>query len=164
MLPRVPTTTTTQPTSVKIYFLITYISESRRSSLRHVLVPFLSFPFLLPGHSSSTRVDAARLVQTIDQSLNAAQQRVQGDMSTRISEIRKMENTLESTRDQVNTEMGRLTASIEELDAHLAYLRVGPLPTATENLKMRERRIGIDLVVSSSEKEKNPVLYCTEIH
>jgi len=64
-----------------------------------------------------------------------------------------MENTLESTRDQVNTEMGRLTASIEELDAHLAYLRVGPLPTATENLKMRERRIGIDLVADQVEGE-----------
>ena len=69
-------------------------------------------------------------------------------MNTRISEIRKMESTLESTRDQVNTEMGRITASIEELDAHLAHLRVGPLPTTTENLRMRDRRIGIDLVVS----------------
>lgn len=51
--------------------------------------------------------------------------------------------------------MGRITASIEELDAHLAHLRVGPLPTASENLQMRERRIGIDRVADQVEAELN---------
>jgi hypothetical protein len=38
-----------------------------------------------------------------------------------------MEAKLEDTRDKVNTEMGRIVASIEELESHLAYLKAGPL-------------------------------------
>jgi hypothetical protein len=62
-----------------------------------------------------------------------------------------VEIDLERTRDKVDTEMGRILASVEELTAHLAHLKAGPLPTATECLKMRERRCGIDRVADAVE-------------
>ena len=61
-------------------------------------------------------------------------------------------------RRQVNTEMGRVLASIEELEAHLDHVRTGPLPTATENLRMREKRTGVDLVADAVEAELNSEL------
>jgi site-specific recombinase len=96
--------------------------------------------------SKTTRDASDRLRAETDAKLKQRTQQLQSSFSQRVADIKTFDSKLHGAKQALQAQLGRMFASLDQLEAHLDFFRSYPTDVNVENCASRAQRPTTELI------------------